>query len=384
MSVPVFIDASEENQAAELRSYFKSLGADISEDVSEDGLHKDLKDIIEVCDLCFKENSESDVESVLNSIVSLLVVVPAEKGENLILAFCEKLLKASSPRIAVVCLRCLGNLFHGLSETSVLRFHVYYNMVKVAAQTDQIKVLFNDLEKMKAWIKECGVSTEKFQLLLRTLHEALIDSHQSELASKVMIELLSTFTEDNASQARDDAHKCIVASLGDPNAFLLDHLLSLKPVKFLEGELIHDLLTIFVSEKLSSYLQFYEANKDFVNSLGLSHDHNVQKMRLLTFMQMAENRKEISFETIQEELKIEEKDVEGFVIDVLRTKLVRAKLDQLNRKVIVSTTIHRTFGRVHWQLLQDCLMEWRSNLSQVEGSMHTVLSMQFDQMTGPA
>ena len=28
--------------------------------------------------------------------------------------------------------------------------------------------------------------------------------------------------------------------LGDPNTFILDHLLTLKPVKFLEGELIHD------------------------------------------------------------------------------------------------------------------------------------------------
>ena len=60
--------------------------------------------------------------------------------------------------------------------------------------------------------------------------------------------------EDNASQARADAHRCIVQSLKDPHAFLSDHLLTLKPVKFLEGELMHDLLTIFVSAKLASYV----------------------------------------------------------------------------------------------------------------------------------
>ena len=65
-------------------------------------------------------------------------------------------------------------------------------------------------------------------------------SLSSEQATKVMIELLGTYTEDNASQARDDAHKCIVTCLADPNTFLMDHLLALKPVKFLEGELIHD------------------------------------------------------------------------------------------------------------------------------------------------
>jgi translation initiation factor 3 subunit M len=59
-----------------------------------------------------------------------------------------------------------------------------------------------------------------------------------------MIELLGTYTTENASQAREEAQRCIVASLADPHTFLLDHLLQLKPVKFLEGELIHDLVSI--------------------------------------------------------------------------------------------------------------------------------------------
>ena len=72
-----------------------------------------------------------------------------------------------------------------------------------------------------------------------------------------MIELLSTYTTDNASQAREEAQRCIVASLADPQTFLLDHLLQLKPVKSLEGELIHDLLKIFVAEKIEAYQVLY-------------------------------------------------------------------------------------------------------------------------------
>lgn len=83
-----------------------------------------------------------------------------------------------------------------------------------------------------------------------------------------MIELLGTYTEENASQARTDAQKCIVSSLADPTTFLMDNLLALKPVKILEGELIHDLLSIFVSEKLSAYNAFYNANKGFIESSG--------------------------------------------------------------------------------------------------------------------
>ena len=47
------------------------------------------------------------------------------------------------------------------------------------------------------------------------------------------------------------------------NVFIL-----FQPVRFLEGELIHDLLTIFVGEKLPGYLKFYNDHKEFISSVG--------------------------------------------------------------------------------------------------------------------
>jgi len=40
-------------QAAELRTYFKALGADISSEVSSKGVEDDLRQIIDNCDACF-------------------------------------------------------------------------------------------------------------------------------------------------------------------------------------------------------------------------------------------------------------------------------------------------------------------------------------------
>ena len=54
---------------------------------------------------------------------------------------------------------------------------------------------------------------------------------------------------------------------------------------------------------------------------GLSHEENLRKMRLLTFMQMAENKKDIDYDSIQKEMDINEDDVEDFIIDgIFRTK----------------------------------------------------------------
>lgn len=55
--------------------YLKSLGAEISEETSPKGIEDDLHKIIGVCEACFKEGQEAEVESVLNDIVSMMVLV---------------------------------------------------------------------------------------------------------------------------------------------------------------------------------------------------------------------------------------------------------------------------------------------------------------------
>ncbi|XP_063800540.1 eukaryotic translation initiation factor 3 subunit M isoform X2 [Pseudophryne corroboree] len=371
MSVPAFIDVSEEDQAAELRACLKSKGAELSEENSEGGLHIDLAQIIEACDVCLKED-DKDVESIMNSVVSLLLILEPDKQEALIESLCEKLVKFREGERPSLRLQLLSNLFHGMDKSTPVRYTVYCALIKVAATCSAIVYIPTDLDQVRKWITDWNLSTEKKHILLRLLYEALVDCKKSDDAAKVMVELLGSYTDDNASQARLDAHKCIVRALKDPKTFLLDHLLALKPIKFLEGELIHDLLTIFVSAKLSSYVKFYQNNKDFIDSLGLSHEQNMEKMRLLTFMGMAVENKEISFDTMQQELQIGAEDVEAFVIDAVKSKMVYCKIDQTQKKVVVIHSTHRTFGKQQWQQLYDILNSWKMNLNKVKSSLQSI------------
>ncbi|XP_066480726.1 eukaryotic translation initiation factor 3 subunit M [Tiliqua scincoides] len=387
MSVPAFIDITEEDQAAELRAYLKSKGAEISEENSDGGLHIDLAQIIEACDVCLKDD-DKDVESVMNSVVSLLLILEPDKQEALIESLCEKLVKFREGERPSLRLQLLSNLFHGMDKNTPARYTVYCSLIKVASTCGAIQYIPTELEQVRKWISDWNLNTEKKHTLLRLLYDVLVDCKKregpsvrvgkvqfctdifkSDSAAKVMVELLGSYTEDNASQARVDAHRCIVRALKDPGTFLFDHLLTLKPVKFLEGELIHDLLTIFVSAKLASYVRFYQNNKDFIDSLGLLHEQNMAKMRLLTFMGMAVENKEISFDTMQQELQIGADDVEAFVIDAVKTKMVHCKIDQTQRKVVVSHSTHRTFGKQQWQQLYDTLNSWKQNLNQVKNSL---------------
>uniref|UniRef100_A0A673MJV8 Eukaryotic translation initiation factor 3 subunit M-like n=1 Tax=Sinocyclocheilus rhinocerous TaxID=307959 RepID=A0A673MJV8_9TELE len=334
MSVPAFIDITEEDQASELRAYLKSKGAEISEENSEGGLHVDLAQIIEACDVCLKDD-DKDVESVMNSIVSLLLILETEKQEALIESLCEKLVKFREGERPSLRMQLLSNLFHGMDENTPVRHTVYCSLIKVAATCNAIAFIPTDLDQVRKWITDWNLDTEKKHTLLRLVYDALVDCKKSEAAAKVMVELLGSYTEDNASQARVDAHRCIVRALKDPNTYLFDHLLALKPVRFLEGELIHDLLTIFVSAKLAAYVKFYQSNKDFIESLG-------------------------------------EYSLNVFIGFTVRTKMVYCKIDQTQRKVVVSHSTHRTFGKQQWQQLNDTLCSWKQNLATVKSSLQTL------------
>jgi len=380
MNVPVFIDISLEEQGEELRAYFKSQGANISAERSELGLEDDLDKIISVCETCFTVATESQIEGILNGIVSMLALVSGDRRESLILSFCEKLSKAPTNSLGLVCLKVLWSLFMSLEDNSSMRFSVYYYLVGVAGRTHQLDTVYKDMTDTKNMFTKAPPTSEQMQKLYRLLHEMLLLNGKSDDAGRVMIELLGTYTTENASQAREEAQRCIIASLADPNTFLLDHLLQLKPVKFLEGELIHQLLTIFVGEKLEAYVAFYQKHQEFVNGLGLKHEDNLRKIKLLSFMQMAENRSEITFKEIQEAMQLNENEVEEFLIEVIKTRLVRAKISQGDSVVYVSSTMHRTFGRADWQQLHSLLTGWKTNLNSVKEHLAHIASTQVELM----
>ena len=64
----------------------------------------------------------------------------------------------------------------------------------------------------------------------------------SDEATKVMLEILSTYDDKSAVEAKDDALQCILHCINKPDVYVMDHLLQLKPVGVLEGQPIHKVI----------------------------------------------------------------------------------------------------------------------------------------------
>lgn len=373
-----FIKIELPDQALELQQYLQSKGADIATESSGD-LHQDLSLIIKACDVCFTSSAAADVEAVLNSIVSMIILETVKDNNKLIVQFCEKLSAATA--FQEVCLKVLSLLFNSLKPSSTVKYDVYYSLVLLAGKVDQLDSVFTTIPAMEAALGS-GLTIVQKQNLLRLIYRVLLDNKHSEEASVVMIDLLRTYTEETASEAGEEAQRCVLAALADPNTFLLDHLLSLKPVQSLEGTPVHQLLNIFISQDYAAYRTFYGKHKALVDSTwGLNHANNETKMRQLTFAQLAQAHPDMPFGLIQKELAIAESEVEEFIIEVLRTRLVRGRMDQAARKVHISSTMHRTFGRPEWQLLRDVLTAWKTNVAATRDSMESVVTHQVEMAT---
>ena len=78
-------------------------------------------------------------------------------------------------------------------------------------------------------------------------------------------------------------------------------------------------------------------NEKFI--LDLSHENNLHKIKMLSLVDSVDTAHELSFDDVKTRLGINENEIEEFVIDAMQRKLIRGRIDQINRKVIVRLDI---------------------------------------------
>ena len=81
---------------------------------------------------------------------------------------------------------------------------------------------------------------------------------------------------------------------------------------------------------------------------------------------LATEHEEIPYDAIASTLRVDEDDVESWVIAAVSSGLVSAKMDQLvQRVVMVEKCAVRRFGIEQWKILQERLNVWKKNVKGV-------------------
>merc|ERR1712198_604193 len=257
--LPVFIDLPEKSQAEEIRQYLMSSGSDLTGS-SKDNIYEELSCLLDACDNWLKSASDADLEAMMNSFISLILYCSYD--EKLTRKFITKMIEiGASENNALLRIKILNNLFIGLPESNNLRYDTYLGQLRLASKFGYTNAITSQLRQVKEWLNTWNISMDQRRVCYRELHAALKDEQKGAEATRVILELLSTYDEASAASAKEDAENCVLDYIAKPDIYILDHLLKLKPVACLQGQPIYQLLEIFVSGLLSDYTNFHSANK---------------------------------------------------------------------------------------------------------------------------
>ncbi|PHT55173.1 SPX domain-containing protein 4 [Capsicum baccatum] len=113
--------------------------------------------------------------------------------------------------------------------------------------------------------------------------------------------------------------------------------------KYAKYALAYQLLKIFLTGRLDDYLNFQEASSELLKTYDLG------------MMEAGQ----IPYSTIKDTLKIDDIEVESWVVKAISAELLVCKIDQMNQVIIVSQCTERVFGPNQWQLLREKLAIWR-------------------------
>ncbi|EJD74978.1 hypothetical protein LOAG_17795 [Loa loa] len=371
-ALPVFAFTDDRIQLQQLRAYMREHGSPIDEEGPAD-FNENLEELVKAVPVLGNLENEKEVEMILNSISSLIVVLTPEAAEKIIIEFCQQLSSEnfkgtgwnSSASSAV---RTLSNLFFAFNKHPRVQHALYVALVALCGRARIIGDLDTSTEKVNEYISRWSLDQKQQRSLLRLIHWALIKDGRADQAAKTMTALLRTYTDADAASAVEDARECVRTAIVDPKSFSFDHLLRLSAVQLLEKSdpLMHEVLKLFSQGTLKDYQTFVMKHPTFINEkLHVDDNALIKKMRLLTLMDMAEKKTVISLHDLSLEVDIpENEELEEFIIEAIRINAISGKINELKKELSVTSLQHRSFGRPQWELL-------RKRLIALIGSLNT-------------
>lgn len=186
-----------------------------------------------------------------------------------------------------------------------------------------------------------------------------------------MLLFLGTYDDALDAEAKSCAKEASVFAIRDPISLFSTQrrILSIPAVSALQKSqpALYDLLKIFMEGKLQDYRDFTSMPDKMTvfKSCDLDESECMKNMCLLSLVSLAGEHEEIPYSAIASTLNIQEDEVEQWVIRAVSSGLMKAKMDQLRKVVLVERCAVRQFGMTEWNSLKFRLDKWNSNVKGV-------------------
>lgn len=323
-------------------------------------------------DLIFSKVAEKDLECIFTVICNLVTKSESPDEEIQMAKLISGKITQQPNDKPALRLKILFNLYN-LLKNPYSQFHIYMKALTLALNGKVTENIVPSFKKMDSFLKEWNIGISDQRELFLTISNVLKENKSSAKDSfKFLTKYLETFSGEDAykmSEAKEEAVHAIVDFVKAPDMFQCD-LLDMPAVGQLEKDakyaLAYQLLKIFLTQRLDAYLEFHAANSTLLKSYGLVHEDCIMKMRLISLVDLASDESgQIPYALIRDTLRINDDEVELWVVKAITVKLIDCKMDQMNQVVIVSRCTERVFGQHQWETLRTKLAAWRGNIANV-------------------
>ncbi|KAL2532006.1 Proteasome component (PCI) domain protein [Abeliophyllum distichum] len=328
----------------------------------------------QVSRLCVEaqESSEKDLECVYTVICNLVTKPESLDQVHEIAELVSTKVTQQPNDKPAFRLKILFNLYN-LLESPYSQYSVYMKALNLAVNGKVTEHVVPSFKKMDNFLREWNLGVTDQRELFLAVANILKESRSSAKDSfKYLVKYLVTFSGEDAltmNEAKEQAVRTIIEFVKASDMFQGD-LLDLPAIAQLEKDakyaLVHQLLKIFLTQRLDAYMDFHAANSTLLQSYGLVHEDCIAKMRLMSLVDLGSNQSgQIPYPLIRDTLQIEDNEVELWVVKAITAKLIDCKIDQMNQVVVVSQIKERVFGQHQWQSLRTKLATWRDNIGNV-------------------
>lgn len=318
-------------------------------------------------DVIFSKASEKELECVYTVICNLVTKADnLDQVHEMAELISTKVTQEATEKPAVR-LRILFNLYN-LLDNAYSRFFVYMKALKLAIDAKVPEHVIPSFKSVDSLLREWNLEVKDQRDLFLSISNILKEGKGSAKESfRYLTKYLATFSGED--EAKEEAVRAVIEFVKAPDMFQCD-LLEMPAVAQLEKDakyaLVYQLLKIFLTQRLDAYLAFQAANASLLKSYGLVHEDCIEKMRLISLVDLGLHESAgIPYSVIKEALMIEDNEVEPWVVKGITSKLLDCKIDQMNQLVIVSRCTERVFGPRQWESLRTKLTTWRGNIANV-------------------
>jgi hypothetical protein len=205
----------------------------------------------------------------------------------------------------------------------------------------------------------------------------LIEAAQSAASHAAKAAIQAPINENNAAESTQNY-------LTPARLLPLQSVLALQNSSNADAKRLYELLFIFGTDQVESYIKFSLQNADWLKNNKFDHEENLKKLRILSLAALAQrsainsnnNTTAVSYADVVHALQLENiSQVEDSVIDAVVSGRIEARIDQSNQNVLIkraqsSILVPKQAGgqqtvTADWEGLNKKLTAWKGNLQQV-------------------